>query len=401
MIMNILKKRTPEKPKPISARIKEAAQLAELEEIERAAAIKRDEALAAAQFEREQADRDRDKVRADWKKRDRTERKQFDATRYREFLDRAVPYLPLVLVNMAAVIGQVGWALEHLEIGTAGSPLRWFASFMFGATAESIALFLQYYANRALRNRDSAASLYLAAFLVAGLVAAVNFSHWSNPAEGEFFGTPNATGVIFAVCSFSSPWLWRIHNRAEYREVLKAAGEIDSRAVKLSLSRKIMHPYRSFMVIWDASWDGTQTPAEAVAKFEAKRNARIAAKVEREARKQAAKAQKQAEKNAKADPETSEPTEPAKPAPTVSEPSVPTGSNGSAAGRDWTKHARWNEAVAVAQSIKDSGDKLTVSKVCVQLNIKNKSLPMAAIKHVNAEGNGSANGHGPAVSHTA
>lgn len=390
MIMNILKRKPAEKPKPISVRIKEAAQLAELEEIQRANAIKREEELAAARFEREKADRERDAVRAEWTSKDRTERRTFDAERYRRVLDKAVPYIPLVLVNIAAVIGQVGWALDHLEIGEPGGLLRWFAAIMFGSTAESIALFLQYYAARALMNRDSAASLYVGTFLVAGLVAAVNFSHWSNPAENEFFGKVNATAVIFALCSFISPWLWRIHNRAEYREKLKAAGEIDTRAVKLSMARKIMYPIRSFRTIRLAAWYGETNPAKAVEMYENQRIARATVKAAKDAAKKAEKAAKEIDK-APESPEPAESPEPVTAAPERPAPAV----NGS---RDWTKHTRWNEALGIAQSIKDSGDKLTVQKVCDQLGIKNKSLPMAVIKHINSEGNGSTNGHGPAVS---
>jgi chemotaxis protein histidine kinase CheA len=395
--MSIIKRKPAEKPKPLSARIKEAAQLAELEEIERAAAIKREEELAAARFEKEKADRERDKVRAEWTSQDRTERKQFDAERYRAVLNKAVPYLPLVLVNIAAVIGQVGWALDHLAIGDAGSPLRWFAAIMFGSTAESIALFLQYYAARALMNRDSAASLYLGTFLVAGLVAAVNYSHWSNPAEGQFFGTVNATAVIFALCSFISPWLWRIHNRAEYREKLKAAGEIDTRAVKLSMARKVMYPIRSFRTIRLAAWYGETNPAKAVEMYENQRIARATVKAAKQAEKAQAKAAKQAEKDAKKIEKAPESPEPAEsPEPVTAAPERPApAANGS---RDWTRHSRWNEAVGVAQSIKDSGEKLTVAKVCDQLGIKNKALPGAVVRYVNGEGNGSTNGHGPAVS---
>ena len=384
--MNILKRKPAEKPKPISAQIKEAAQLAELEEIRRAAAIKREEELAAARFEKEKADRERDAVRAEWTSKDRTERKQFDAERYRAVLNKAVPYLPLVLVNIAAVIGQVGWALDHLDIGEPGGILRWFAAIMFGSTAESIALFLQYYAARALMNRDSAASLYLGTFLVAGLVAAVNFSHWSNPAEGEFFGEINATAVIFALCSFISPWLWRIHNRAEYREKLKAAGEIDTRAVKLSMARKVMYPIRSFRTVRLAAWYGETNPAKAVEMYENQRIARATVKAAKQAQKAAKKIEKAPESPEPAESPETVTAAPERPAPAV---------NGS---RDWTKHSRWNEAVGVAQSIKDSGEKLTVAKVCDQLGIKNKALPGAVVRYVNAEGNGSTNGHGPAVS---
>lgn len=399
--MSIIKRKPAEKPKPLSVQIKEAGLRAELDEIERVANLKRAEELAAAQFEREKADRERDKVRAEWTKQDRTERRTFDTERYREFLDRSVPYVPLVLVNLAAVVGQVGWALGNLEIGEPGTVLRWFAAIMFGAVAESIALFLQFYANRALLNRDSAGSLYLSTFVVAGMVAAVNFSHWSKPAEGEFFGDPNATAIIFALCSFSSPWLWRIHNRAEYREKLKAAGEIDPRGVKLAMIKKILYPVRSFRTVRLAAWKNETNPVRAVEMYEAQRVARAEVRAAKKRAKAQAKADKdaakQAEKAAKEiakAPESPEPAETPKAAEKPAERPAPA-VNGS---RDWTKHSRWNEAVGVAQSIKDSGEKLTVAKVCDQLGIKNKALPGAVVRYVNGEGNGSTNGHGPAVS---
>lgn len=279
-------KKTDEKPKPLAVRIKEAEQLAKLDEIER-----------AAQFEREKEERERNAVRATWHTEDQTEKKKIDTEKARAFMARTIPYTPLILVNLAAITGQVGWALDHLEIGDSGSVLRWIVAGLFGTTAESIALFLQFYANRALRNRDSASSLYLFAFAVAGLVASLNFSHWSNPVGDEFFGKPNATAISFALCSFISPWLWRIKDRAAHREELKNAGEIDVRAVKLSMSRKLMHPYRSFMVVWYASWDGVTNPAEAVANYEKKREEVKAAKLDRVEKKRQMKAAKEALKN--------------------------------------------------------------------------------------------------------
>lgn len=279
-------KKTPEKPKPLAVQIKEAEQIAKLREIER-----------AAQFKAEQEERERNAVRAAWHTEDESEKKRLDTEKMRAFMARTIPYTPLVLVNLAAITGQVGWALNHLEIGEAGSVLRWIVAGLFGTTAESIALFLQFYANRALRNRDSAASLYLFAFAVAGLVASLNFSHWSNPVGEEFFGKPNATAISFAMCSFISPWLWRIKDRAAHREELKNAGEIDVRAVKLSMSRKLMHPYRSFMVIWYASWDGVTNPAEAVANYEKKREEIKAAKLDKIEKKRQMKAAKEALKS--------------------------------------------------------------------------------------------------------
>lgn len=365
-------KKAPEKPKPLAVQIKEAEQKAKLDEIER-----------AAQFEREKEERERNAVRATWHTEDATEKKKLDTEKMRAFLARTIPYTPLILVNLAAITGQVGWALNHLEIGDAGSVLRWIVAGLFGTTAESIALFLQFYANRALRNRDSAASLYLFAFAVAGLVASLNFSHWSNPGENEFFGTPNATAISFALCSFISPWLWRIKDRAAHREELKNAGEIDVRAVKLSMSRKLMHPYRSFMVIWYASWDGVTNPAEAVANYEKRREEIKAAKLDRAEKKRQIKAAKESLKNdlsgGSDDPESDEDSSPVvesgKPANESYKPSQTSG--------DLRKDARYSKGVEIyRKSLEGPGRPLSQRDLAAAINMKNRVLAALIIKDV-------------------
>ena len=362
----MFKSKTPEKPKPLSVQIKEAEQLAKLREIER-----------AAQFKAEQEERERNAVRATWHTEDESEKKRLDTEKMRAFMARTIPFAPLVLVNLAAITGQVGWAYNHLEIGDAGSILRAVVAGLFGMTAESIALFLQFYANRALRNRDSAASLYLSAFFVAGLVASLNFSHWSNPAEGEFFGTPNATAISFALCSFISPWLWRIKDRAAHREELKNAGEIDVRAVKLSMSRKIMHPLRSFMVIWYASWDGVTSPAEAVTNYEKKREEKKALKAERNAQKTSKKAQKPSESDEEPEPvDESEKTSKKAQKPSESR------TNG-----DLRQDARYAKGVGIyRKSLEGPGRPLSQRDLADALGMKNRILAAQIIKDVK-EGN--------------
>lgn len=372
-----------EVPKP-----KTPAQLAREAEVAREIAIKDAEAKAkldaierAAKFEREREERERDQWRASVEAEKKTETEKIKSTAVRDRLNKVVPYAPLILVNLAAITGQIGWALDHLEIGDAGSPLRWFAALVFGVTVESIALFLQYYANRALLNKDSAASLYLAAFMVAGLVSAVNFSHWSNPTGTEFFGTPNATAVVFALCSFVSPWLWRIHNRAEFRETLRANGEIDTRAVKLSAARKIMYPIRSFQVVRLAAWQGETNPARAVEMYETRR----IAKAEVKAAKDRVKAETKNEKPAKAveGPESVEVE--ATPVP-VTKPAL----NGR---RDLSAHAKWNDGLATYAASVDSGSPLNTRELAAALGQKNKVLASAIIRHYK-EGQANQNGNG-------
>ncbi len=340
--------------------IKDARARIELEKIEAEAAFAKeiDDALRARQRQARQA-------------KDKVAKKKIDSAKYRAIVNRLVPYAPLVGVNVAAITGQIGWALAHLEIGESGTPLRWFAAILFGSIAESIALFLQFYANRAILNRDAAGALYLAAFMVAGLVAAVNYSHWSKPTGTDFFGEPNATAVVFALFSFISPWLWRIHNRAEFRETLRAAGEIDPRGVKLSAVRKIMYPVRSFGVVRLAAWYGETNPVRAVEMYETRRVARETVKAAEKAAKLHAKENKAV---APATPET-----PSEAAPKA----VSSTANGT--GRDMTQHAKWNTGVAEYTASLDAGSPMNTRQLAAALGQRNKVLASAIIRHVKTE----------------
>lgn len=376
-----------EVPKP-----KTPAQLARESEVLREISIKDAEAKArldeierAARFKREQEERERDQWRETVKAEKKTETGKIKRTAVRDRLNKVVPYAPLILVNIAAISGQIGWALDHLAIGDAGSPVRIIAAVLFGITAETIALFLQYYANRALLNRDSAGSLYLAAFMVAGLVASINFSHWSNPDDGEFFGSPNATAVVFALFSFVSPWLWRIHNRAEFREMLRENGEIDARAVKLSLARKIMYPVRSFQVIRLAAWQGETNPARAVEMYETRRIAKATVKASEKSARDAEKAQGKTTKEV----EAPAPVETSTAAPEAHSPVKPA-LNGR---RDLSAHAKWNDGLATYAASVDSGTPLNTRELAAALGQKNKVLASAIIRHYK-EGQANQNGNG-------
>ena len=217
-------------------------------------------------------------------------RAEYRAERASRIAARVIPYLPLVLVNTMAILGQMGWGRHNLtEIGAdPDDPIRWAVAALFAATLESLALFLGYYASKALERRDSAAGLYLAAFVVAGVVGAVNYSHYADHNKVIFtigpvaIPGPTATAITFGLFSLISPWLWRIHSRAVNRDKLYAAGEIDPRGVKLSLARKFWYPIRSLMVMRYAAWAGITNPSEAIALYEQKRAARRAARRNRD-----------------------------------------------------------------------------------------------------------------------
>lgn len=233
---------------------------------------------------------------------------------------KLVPFLPLVLVNSMAVMGQTGWGREHLDQfgGTPDDAARWAVALLFASALESLGLFQGYYANRAVMRGDSAGGLYLGAFATSTIVAALNYSHYASTTKDvDPFGlvsipAPTATAVVFALFSLISPAFWRIHSRAVNRDALKAAGEIDTRAVKLSMARKLWHPWRSACVMWHATWEGVESPAEAIALWEARR-------VERAARKENGKVER-VTRPKKSAPATTAPTVTAKhvaPIPTV------------------------------------------------------------------------------------
>lgn len=267
---------------------------------------------AQAQLDAEVRDAKAKEVRANLDQEAKAGRSKVWAETVQLWTARFVPFFPLVMVNTVAVYGQLGWGRENLDqIGNNPDDLaRWAIALLFAATLESIALFLAYYANRALNRGDSATALYLGAFGMAAIVAMVNYSHYASPDEAEQitpFGLatvpgPTAMAVVCAMCSIASPWLWRIKHRDANRDRLHELGAIDAKAVRLGMASKLWHPYRSFMVMWYATWDRTTNPAEAVARYEAivaaKRAVKETKAMEREVRKaleHAAKAPKATE----------------------------------------------------------------------------------------------------------
>lgn len=347
--MSLLTRTPAAKPLSPSQKIKELETKIELDEIARRAA-----------FDREQEEFERNQWRTNVAEITKDRQKRVSTIKVRQTLDKIVPYLPLVIVNLAALIGQFQWAQEHLAIGTAGTPVRYLAATIYAVAAESIALFLQYYANRALRNRDSAATLYLGAFLVAGVVASINYSHYSTRPEGStiFFGAPNATALVFAGASLISPWLWRIHARAEHREELSKAGEIDTRGVKLSLSRKLWHPIKSVKVLSMSAWTGETNPIEAVKAWESA---------------QAAKVEEQQAKEA---------DEPIKPKVTRKSQN---GQRAVVENGDLSLHPKYTEGVTIYRKSVDAGNPLSQRQLAARLDQKNRLLASRIIGDVRRE----------------
>lgn len=235
----------------------------------------------AAAFEREKREAERAAWRAEQAARTKAVQAVQTRARWSTRLGQAIAMFPITVTTTMAMIGQFGWGLVHLDqIGSGRDDLvRILVVILFSAGLESLSLFQGYHADRALQRRDSAFGLYAGAFGTSAIVGALNYSHYASTVNADrisLFGLgdipgPTPTAVVFALFSFISPALWRIHSRAKNRDTLKANGEIDTRAVRLSWSRKLWHPVRSIRTMYWATWEtAVETPADAIALYEAK-----------------------------------------------------------------------------------------------------------------------------------
>ena len=161
--------------------------------------------------------------------------------------------IPVVLVNIVAFYGQLAFLRTHLAAPSAVQAL-------VAVALESIAVYLAWQAHLAQLADDSALRLRLAAYGMAALIAAMNYSHYA-----AAHWRPTFAALAFALCSAISPWLWSVHSRRESRDALKARGLIEPHAVRLGVTRWMWHPWRSFWVMRDATWAGENDPAKAIA----------------------------------------------------------------------------------------------------------------------------------------
>jgi Protein of unknown function (DUF2637) len=162
--------------------------------------------------------------------------------------------IPVLLVNTCAFLGQLGYLRTHLTAW--GLP----GQILVALTLESIAIYLSAHAHLARLADDSAFRLQTAAYTLAAVIGAMNYSHWCAP---RWHPTPIA--ITFALMSTLSPWLWGIFSRRESRDALRAKGLIEGHAVRLGVSRWFWYPLRSMHVTRLAAWEGITNPGEAIA----------------------------------------------------------------------------------------------------------------------------------------
>jgi len=166
----------------------------------------------------------------------------------------AITAIPVLLVNACAFLGQLGYLREHL--------LTWGPSgqILVALALESMAVYLSYHAHVARLADDSVFRVQASAYLLALIIAGMNYSHWAAP-----HWRPTPIAIAFALFSAASPWLWGVHSRRESRDALKAKGLIDPHAVRLGANRWFWHPRKSVRVTSAAAWEGITNPAEAIA----------------------------------------------------------------------------------------------------------------------------------------
>lgn len=175
----------------------------------------------------------------------------------------------IILVNIAGLSGQAAGMYGQLVSG----PLEHWPQFLsslaavlVGVAMESIGIYLMLQAHDATMANQASGSLRLAAYAVAGVMAALNYAHWSTWAR--------ALGVTFALFSMVSPYLWSVRSRSMHRAQQAARGIVDPAGVKLSTSRKFWHPLLSLSVLRWASWAGETDPSRAVSGWEGARSVR-------------------------------------------------------------------------------------------------------------------------------
>ena len=217
------------------------------------AAAEREAARLQAEAATEAAERGRQNAEAE-----RTDR----AAKRRAAFDRIAPVAPLLVVNGAAMFGQIS-----SYTGLAGKDAPALASFgvaaLVAAAAEVISVYVGWHAHDALLRKDSntAARLRRTAYLIAAVIAAVNYSHFTSDLL-----KPTGAAVIFGVCSLLSPWLWGLHTRRTQHVQLAAEGRVDTAGAIFGAERKRAFPVRTWHARrWSidhgvsdplAAWDG-------------------------------------------------------------------------------------------------------------------------------------------------
>jgi hypothetical protein len=277
-------------PDAARAQLEHARLMAQLDQERRAAAAEatRRQAIVDEQ-ERRRRDAARRAERAEAKERRRKGRAEFGA--------KLRPVLPLLLINGGAAYAQAAYAFEQIAPAEWNAPSRAAFAVAFSAALESVAVYVQWHAHDALllKAYGTAGRLRRAAWVIAAVVAAINYAHFAHGV------TPTAAAVAFALLSLLSPWLWGLHTRrAQHVQLLaEDASLIDDGGAEFSPERRRAFPVRSWMARRWSIDHGERDPRRAWAGYNAERQTRRAG---RHARKLARAGQGKTAKVKRADP---------------------------------------------------------------------------------------------------
>jgi Protein of unknown function (DUF2637) len=158
--------------------------------------------------------------------------------------------VPIVIVNYVAFRAQLRFWQSHLGRSDA---------VLVSVALESIAIFWAWLAHQAMIEDDSALRPRLAAYGMALVIGALNYSHYCGPGW-----KPTVPAVTFGLMSVVSPWLWAGYSRRISRPILKSRDLIEDHAVRLGITRWFWHPFRCFRVMHAATWIAENRPAEAI-----------------------------------------------------------------------------------------------------------------------------------------
>jgi hypothetical protein len=205
------------------------------------------------------------------------------AARGRDRRRDAALALPLILVNATAILGQVGWANDHLTHHVLALAV------LFAATVESIGVYLSYEAHAALLAGEAALKLRLGSYALAAVAGGLNYSHYA-----AHTWHPTVAAVTFGLLSSVSPWLWSIRSRSLHRQALHTAGLIDRRSARFAAAKWLHFPIRTLRAHRHAVDTGEQQERRAWHDYtDLRRRARTSARRRRaRARRGASTAQK-------------------------------------------------------------------------------------------------------------
>lgn len=157
---------------------------------------------------------------------------------------RGVLVVVLVLVNSAAIWGQVGWALSHIVpkvIPDADWRIGMALALVFSMGLELTGVVLALFADSADEVGVPSGGMRFGSYAMGLASGAINLSHWGW----------NAAGISFALLSTLSPFLWGIRAKI-------------ARGLPVAPSRRFWHPRSSVELIREMAWRGLADESEAM-----------------------------------------------------------------------------------------------------------------------------------------